>query len=217
MEKAKRIDKLKESKKLEKKRTKKEESLLKKNKSRILFITGTLVFLLIIFTLFVPTKTSYYEVEIPYNDTEYYIEKEPYQVEEPYQVKEPYQTTETYIDIVPVEKSVPYQTIEYVYYSDCDSTEGCTCIHWHWFWGYCDGCECKVTKYKTEIVYEEIEKTRPVTKYKDIIKYRTVTKYRNVTKSREVIKIKIEQREKEVNWLFGYRVPYKLPFPYINK
>jgi hypothetical protein len=183
------------------------------------------VFLLIAFIILAPTKTHHYEVEVSFTDTETYTEKEPYEAQESYQTQEPYQDVEYYTDTVPVEQSVPYTDYETVvhnapsgqYYPSCGSD--CTCTDYSFWTGQCIQCTClvAVTRYKTQIVYQEIQKERPVTKYRTITKYRTVTKYRDVEKTREVVKTKMDPRQVEVNWLFGFKLPYRLHLPYISE
>ena len=199
-----------------KKSKRKKESFIEKHKNNIIFATGVIIFLLIAFFLFIPTKTVTYEVEVSYTDIEAYYEKEPYNDQEAYQSQEPYETTEYYTDTVPVEKSVPYTDYETrvvnappgTYYPDYGS---CSCTDYN-FWGGCIQLTClePVTKYKTEIVYEEITKERPVTKYETVTKYRTVTKYKDVEKTREVIKTRMETKRMEVNWIWGFKMPFKL-------
>ncbi len=186
-------------------------------KEKLYFIIGVSVTLLVIFVLLIPTKTIIYEVEVPYTTTEAYTEKEPYEVEEAYTIQEPYETTETYTDTVPVERDVPYTSYETTYENNCDSYSNCECTATHWLWGYCTTCSCAVTRYRTEISYEEILKERPVTKYTTVTKYRTVTKYKDVEKTRDVIKTRVETRELEKNWIFGFKVPYSLHLPYISE
>jgi hypothetical protein len=195
------------------------------NRSNLYFFIGLSIFLLIAFIVLAPTKTHHYEVEVSYTDTETYTEKEPYETQEAYQVQEPYQDVEYYTDTVPVEQSVPYTDYESVvynapsgqYYPSCGSD--CTCTDYSFWTGQCIQCTClvAVTRYKTQIVYQEIQKERPVTKYRTITKYRTVTKYRDVEKTRDVVKTKMDPRQVEVNWLFGFKLPYKLHFPYISE
>lgn len=204
---------------------KEKESFFEKHKSNILFFSGIFVFVLIAFILFVPTKTVTYEVEVAYTDTEVYYEKEPYETQEAYQTQEPYEAVEYYIDTVPVEQSVPYTDYEYVaydappgqYYSDCGS--GCSCTKYSFWTGNCTQCTCQVpvTRYRTEIVYQAIQKERPVTKYMTVTKYRTVTKYKDIEKTREVIKTRMEPREMEVNWIWGFKMPWRLHLPYISE
>lgn len=194
------------------------------NKKDIFFFSGVFIFLIVAFILFVPTKTVTYEIEVHYTATENYTEKEPYQTQESYQVQEPYQTTDTYIDTLPVEQSVPYTDYETIvrnapsgrYYPNCSSD--CTCTDYSFWTGNCIQCTCwiPVTKYKTEIVYKEVQKERPVTKYKTVTKYRTITKYKDVVKTREVLKTRMETREMEVNWIWGFKMPYRLHLPYIS-
>ena len=71
-----------------------------------------------------------------------------------------------------------------------------------------------VTKYRTELQQQSIQKERPVTKYQTVSKTRDVTKYRDVAKTRDVMKIRIEQQPLEVNWLLGFKTPYSLHLPF---
>lgn len=202
---------------------KEKESFWQRNKGHLIFTAAVLFVLLIAFTLIVPTKTITYEVEVTYTDTENYTEKEPYEAQESYKVQESYESVEYYTDTVPIEKSIPYTDYETVvhdapygqYYPSCDS---CSCTKTSIWFGNCIQCTCsaEVTKYKTEVVYEEIEKERPVIKYRPATKYRTITKYQEVEKTREVIKTKMEAREMEVNWLFEFKLPYKLHLPFLS-
>jgi hypothetical protein len=195
-----------------------------KSRGNLVFIIGITIFLLTVFILFGPTKTVTYQVEVSYTDTEHYTEKEPYETQEDYTVQEPYQTTEYYTDQVPVEQSVPYTDYDTVihdapsgsYYTDCGS---CSCTKYTFWTGQCVQCTCRVavTRYQTQIVYKDIQKERPVTKYQTVTKYRTVTQYRDVDKTREVIKIRLEERQMEVNWIWNFRMPYRLHLPYISE
>jgi len=199
----------------------------------VVLIIGILV--TILFLVAIPTKTVHYTVEIPYSDTETYYEKEPYEVQEAYQEQEPYQTVETYTDIVPVPVSVAYQDVEYsyetynaqsgYYYSSIPS--GCVCSSNRYMYdasgtygALCVQLTCAVpslvTKYRTEMQQQSVQKERPVTKYQTVTKNRTVTKYRDVLKTREVLKIRNETQQVEVNWLVGYKTPYKLHLPIIS-
>lgn len=207
------------------KKREKKKAVVEKNRSNLYFFICLGIFLIIAFFILAPTKTYHYEVEVSYTDTETYTVKEPYETQESYQVQEPYETTETYTDKVPVQEEVPYQNLEYYYDTvikdDCNTDAGCSCTDWGGFlWMTCVKCSCKkshyVTRYKTETVYRDIEKERPVTKYKTMTKYRTVTKYRDIEKTREVVKTKMEARQVEQNWLFGFKMPYRLHIPYIS-
>jgi len=205
------------------------------NKPIVLAIIGICFFLIIISLVIVPTKTITNEVEVAYTDTETYYEKEPYIVQESYQEQVPYQTTETYTDTVPVPVSVPYQDYEYSYQSTDAGTgmyyssipSGCVCSSSRYLYdkdgvygALCVQLTCKistpVTKYRTEMQQQSIQKERPVTKYQTVTKTRDVTKYRDVAKTREVMKTRIEQRSLEVNWLLGFKTPYSLHLPVIS-
>ena len=214
------VEKVEDKKKEHKHPEQKEK---KSPKGIIITVSIILVVLLGLLTAFAPTKTHYYTVEVPYEDTETYYEKEPYDAQEAYQVEVPYESTETYYDTVPTQTSVPYTDYEdkvYTagpgkYYPDVSSP--CRCTDYN-FWGNCveQTCTYPVTKYKTETRQETVEKTRPVTKYKTETKYRTVTKYKDVQKSRTVMKMRDEQRQYEVNWLFNFRVPWFLHVPNLS-
>lgn len=183
------------------------------------FIIITII-ILVLATLFIPTKTYWYEVEVPYQDTEYYTETVPYNEEEQYEVQVPYESTETYTDQVPVERDVPYTAYEsyYDYTTDCDAYVRCSCLDTSFWTGKCIKCLCErpVTKYRKEVGYESVQKTRPVTKYKTETKTRTVTKYRDEQKSRIVTKIGTERRNMEINWLFGFEMPWVCRIPYLS-
>ncbi|MBU0460908.1 MAG: hypothetical protein KJ771_08955 [Nanoarchaeota archaeon] len=176
------------------------------------FFIGLGIFLLITFIIIAPTKTHHYEVEVPYTDTETYSEKEPYETQEEYQTQEPYQTTETYYDQVPVQKKQVNDASSGQYYPSCNNNCYCSKQEWNWnmFEYICVQCTCQITEYQT------IAKERPVTKYTTVTKYRTVTKYKDVQKTREVIKTKMDPRQVEVNWIFNFKLPYKLHLPYIS-
>lgn len=194
----------------------KDSSNKKSDRSDLYFLIGTTIFLIALFLIFAPTSTSHYEVEVYYTDTETYTEKVPYEVQEAYEVQEPYEGIESFTDTVPIEQSVPYIDYEEVvsnapsgqYYASWDSN--CSCTNYNLEWCIQLTCQVATTRYMTEIVYEKIEKERPVTKYRTVTKSRTVTKYRDVQNTRNVIKTKMEPREMEVNWLFGFKMPYKL-------
>lgn len=209
-----------------KNKSKQKQINITKEKPKIIFFLGLFLILLVLFILLIPTKTVTYEVEVPYETTETYYEKEPYQVQEPYQTQQAYEAAETYYDMIPVTRDVPYQELEYysetVNQDSCDTIyPSCICKERGWLGlGDCISCVCEksrpVTKYRTETFQEQITKTRPVTKYRTVTEYRTVTNYRDVEKSRIVMKIRTEPREREINWLFGFRVPYTLHVAYLS-
>jgi len=205
------------------------------NKLIVIAIIGMCIFLILICLVIVPTKTITNDVEVAYTDTETYYEKEPYVVQESYQEQEPYQTIETYTDTVPVPVSVPYQDYEYSsqnydagtgkYYSSIPS--GCTCSSNRYmndkdgiYGALCVQLTCQistiVTKYRTDMQQQSIQKERPVTKYRTVTKTRDVTKYQDVAKTRNVMKTRNEQRALEVNWLLGFKTPYSLHLPLIS-
>lgn len=213
----------------------KKKSILIKNRSDIFILLGVCIFLIVIFLVVAPTKTIINNVEVAYTDTETYSEKEPYEVQEAYQEQEPYQSVETYTDTVPVPVSVPYQDTENSYQSyDAPSGKyyssipsGCTCTSNRYlydengnFGALCIQLSClistPVTKYRTEMQQQSVQKERPVTKYRTITKYRTVTQYRDVQKNRQVMKTRIDPQQLEVNWLFGFKTPYRLHLPFIS-
>jgi len=73
-------------------------------------------------------------------------------------------------------------------------------------------------KEETVTKYKPVVKTRPVTKYRDETKYRKITSIRSVTREREVQKIRVEQRSKEINWLFDFNAIIKfrsMPAPVV--
>jgi hypothetical protein len=176
-----------------------------------------------VLTVVVPTKTYYYTVEVPHEEQESYFEKEPYDEQESYVVQVPYEKMETYMDTVPVQVSVPYITYEDTinqappgrYYPSC--TDPCRCTEYDWL-GNCIECTCTyaVQQYRTETEQQTIQKTRPVTKYREETRLRTVTRYRDVQKERTVLRMGEEQRQYEVNWLFGFRSPWLLHIPYLS-
>lgn len=198
-------------------------------------IIGICIFLLITCLVIVPTKTITHDVEVAYTDTETYFEKEPYSAQELYQEQEPYQTTETYTDSVPVPVSVPYQDYVYSYQTSDAGTgmyygsvpSGCICSSTRNMYdkdgvygALCVQLTCQistpVTKYRTEMQQQSIQKERPVTKYQTVTKIRNVTEYRDVAKTRDVMKTRIEQQPLEVNWLLGFKVPYSFHLPVIS-
>jgi hypothetical protein len=121
---------------------------------------------------------------------------------------------------------VPYNALDYyseiVKEDSCDTIySSCVCQERGWLGlGDCITCVCQksrtVTKYRTETIQERIAKTRPVTKYRTVTEYRTVTKFRDVSKTRTIMKVRVESQEKEVNWLFKFRVPYKAHVIYLS-
>ena len=182
------------------------------------FIIGIIVFMAAIFFLAVPTRSATYQVEVPYQDTETYTETEPYTAQEPYERQEAYE------DTVPYDKQEAYastesytDTVKTTYESamdNCDYNANCQCTSTSFWSGICVKCVCVKVDY--------VQKTRPVTKYKTVTDYQTVTKYRTVTdyqtvtkyrdvqKTRPVMKTRMEDRTKEVNWLFGFEIPWAL-------
>ena len=213
----------------------KKKSILITHKSDIYILLGVCIFLIVVFLIVAPTKTIINNVEVAYTDTETYTEKEPYEIQEAYQEQEPYQTVETYTDTVPVPVSVPYQDTENSYQSyDAQSghyyssiPSGCTCTSNRYLYdkdgnygALCVQLSClistPVTKYRTEMQQQSVQKERPVTKYRTITKYRNVTQYRDVLKTREVMKTRIDPQQLEVNWLLGFKTPYTLHLPFIS-
>jgi hypothetical protein len=204
-------------------------------KPDIILYLGICIFLFLMLLIVAPTKTVTTNIEVAYTDNETYYEKEPFIVQEAYQVQDPFQTTETYTDTVPVPVSVPYQDYETSYqnydagtgkyYSTISS--GCTCTSTRFMYdkdgnygSLCVQLSClistPVTKYRIEMQQQSVQKERPVTKYQTVTKYRNVTQYRDVPKSREVMKTRIDQQPLEVNWLLGFKTPYKLHLPIIS-
>ncbi|MDO8873072.1 MAG: zinc ribbon domain-containing protein [Methanoregula sp.] len=205
------------------------------HKPIVLAIIGICIFLIVISLVIVPTKTITNDVEVVFTDTETYYEKEPYIVQESYQEQVPYQTTESYTDSVPVPVSVPYQDYEYSYQTSDAGTgkyyssvpSGCVCSSNRYLYdkdgvygALCVQLTCQistpVTKYRTEMQQQSLQKERPVTKYRTETKTRDVTKYHDVAKTRDVMKTRIEQRPLEVNWLLGFKTPYSLHLPIIS-
>lgn len=172
------------------------------------FYLGVAGFLLLIFFLIAPTRTHFYTVEVPYEDIEYYFEKEPYEYQEAYEAQEGYETTETYSDQVPIQKLRTDTAQEGYYYPHCDGD--CYCTGYNYL-GNCIKCTCQYTEYET------IQKERPVTKYKTVTKTRTATGYHDVQKQRTVTKLRQEQRQYEINWVFEFRVPWYLHIAYLSQ
>lgn len=173
----------------------------------VYFYLGVAGFLLVMFLLFAPTRTHFYNVDVPYEDVEYYFEKEPYDYQEEYEAQEPYQTTETYYDKVPVTKTETNTAPSGQHFSSCSGSCHCT----RYSISYCVECTCDVVEYKT------VKKERPVTKYKAVTKTRTSTGYRDVQKQRAVTKFRQEERQYETNWLFGFRVPWYIHLAYVSR
>ena len=205
------------------------------HKPIVLAIIGICIFLIVISLVIVPTKTITNEVEVAYTANETYYETEPYIVQELYQEQVPYQTTETYTDTVPVPVSVPYQDYENSYQTSDAGTgkyyssipSGCVCSSSRYLYdkdgvygALCVQLTCQistpVTKYRTEMQQQSLQKERPVTKYRTETKTRDVTKYHDVAKTRDVMKTRIEQRPLEVNWLLGFKTPYSFHLPIIS-
>ncbi len=210
-------------------------TILFTHKPIVLAILGICIFLIVISLVIFPTKTITNEVEVAYTANETYYETEPYIVQESYQEQVPYQTTETYTDSVPVPVSVPYQDYEYSYQTSDAGTgkyytsvpSGCVCSSNRYMYdkdgvygALCVQLSCKistpVTKYRTEMQQQSLQKERPVTKYRTETKTRDVTKYHDVAKTRDVMKTRIEQQPLEVNWLMGFKTPYSLHLPFIS-
>jgi uncharacterized membrane protein YvbJ len=202
--------------------------------SDILTIAGICFFIIVICLVMVPTKTITYSIDVAYADNETYYEKEPYIIPESYQEQVAYQSTDRYTDIVPVPTSVPYQDKEYSY-QVYNATDGyyssvptdCVCSGNRYlsdqtgvYDTLCIQLTCQiattVTKYRTETQQKVIQKERPVTKYQTVTKYRNVTQYQDVAKTRTVLKTRIEERQIEANWLFGFKTPYSLHLPHIS-
>ena len=165
------------------------------------YIWVPVLLLIILLVILIPTKAKNYTVEILYEDTEYYYEKEPFNAQEPYERQEAYQTTETYYDQVPIQKTKVNDAGEGKYYPSCSGS--CQCTRYNWY-GNCIQCTCQYTE------YQSIAKERPVTKYKTVTDYREVTKYQDVQKSRQVMRTRNEQRTTHVNWIFKFEVPWSL-------
>lgn len=167
---------LKKEQREDEKRREERRKKLKKNAPKIALILCILALIILL-----PTKTQYYNVQVPYKTTE------PYQAQESYTVQVPYQAQESYT----VNKEVTRTRI--VKEDNCDSSSGCVCTQKSWLGlgNTCVECSCD---YQSNV---------PVTEYRTVTKYRTETKYRTVTKYREVTKEKTEQRTRKVNWLFN--------------
>ncbi len=211
--------------------------ILKKHKPGTFLIPGILFVLIIIFLCVAPTKTITHDSYVTYPDTETYYEKEPFEVLEAYQEQEPYQTVETYTDIVTVPVNSSYEVTEYAYqtygslppayYAPSAIPKECICSGNRYMadehGDYADRCvqilctiPYNVTKYRTEMQNQSVRKERTVTDYRNVTKYRNVTHYRDVQRTREVIRIRNESQPIEVNWLFGFRTPYRLHLPIIS-
>lgn len=154
--------------------------------------------------ILLPTKVVIYQAETSYIDKEQYQEEVPYEDIEEYIEKVPYQTTETYIESVPYTEQEAYTINEVLIETDCDYNPGCTCFDWSIWTGKCKKCNCEVTRYRTVTKYKDVVKERSVTLYRDETKYRKTTETRTEMREREVIKKGMEDRKKEVNWLFGF-------------
>jgi len=109
-------------------------------------------------------------------------------IEVSYLEKETYYVQESYQD---TEYTKNVEDASYgMYFTRCGT--GCSCSHYGYNSlkipsSYCDQCTCTDSK--------------------------LVTKYKEVPKVRDVTKIRIEPRAAEVNWVIGFKTPYKLHFP----
>lgn len=162
----------------------------KKGNPNLFRIFGILFLIILVFLIFIPTKTIITDVEVSYLGTETYTDQEPYTEMEITYVKETWQEVHT--------TNVGYESSEGYYYSNCGS--GCTCSHYTSNPNtipsyYCDKCSCSNSG-----VYEQ-SRTDP--------KYQWVTKYREVSKTRNVTKTRIEPGPVEVNWIIGFNTPFK--------
>lgn len=157
--------------------------------------------------LLVPTRTVAESVTVPYTDTETYYIQEPYDAQEAYQVQEPYQTTQMYVESIKSYNRINAPSGSH-FETDADdiTSDGCDCSGWtndltHNPNQVCIQKKCPTTSSDT--------RSSPVTKYRTVTKYHTITKYRNISQTREVTKTRTEVREEEVNWIFGFKTPYK--------
>jgi hypothetical protein len=151
----------------------------------------TLLLIICFFLIIIPTKTVTKDVEISYVINETVNEKIPYETIEPYQDQEPYQEMEK--TIASVKKASGGE-----YFNKCYGA--CSCTHYSFNnqikpSEYCDECTC--------YEYEYVSKNRSVTNYRKVTKYNEVP-----VGTQEVTKTRTEPRQVEVNWIFGFDVPF---------
>ncbi len=72
-------------------------------------------------------------------------------------------------------------------------------------------CWQRVDSIPTKTEYKDTIKQTTDTLSRDVTKYRTIQKTRTEVREREVQKIKSETRYKNINWLFGFEIPWKFP------
>jgi len=151
-------------------------------------ILGIVILLLVVFIVIAPTKTTTENFEISYTEPEIYSVTENHTVTEPY----------TYYDIKSGSSGIS-GTGRVTFIIDCGD---CYCdrrpipMIFEVSGGdgsYCASCMCERTG------------------------YRTVTKNAEVWKTRNVTKTRTESRLIEVNWIFGFKIPYALHFPFISR
>jgi hypothetical protein len=150
-------------------------------------ILGIVILLLMVFIILVPTKTTIENFEISYTEPEIYNVTENQTVTEPY----------TYYDTKPGMSRIS-GTGRATFIIDCGD---CYCdrqpipMIFTVSGGdgtYCASCMCERSG------------------------YRTVTKNVEVWKTRNITKTRTESRPIEVNWIFGFKLPYALHFPFIS-
>ncbi len=153
------------------------------------FLAGIVTLVILALIITIPTKTITKDVPVSYQDTENYTEQEPYTV-----MDISYETvTWQEVHVSSVEQDLP----ENYYWKKCGSP--CRCTHYTTNPQtdpsyYCDSCVCPNSG-----VYEQ-SRSDP--------KYQWVTKYREVTKTRNVTRTRLEPEPVEVNWIFGFGVPW---------
>jgi hypothetical protein len=158
------------------------------------------------FLIIAPTKTITENIVIPYTDQETYYIKEQVQTQEAYQEQEAYQATESYLDTVSSYTKINAPLGSH-FETDLDdlTADGCDCSEWALIEKHNPQQVCVQKKCS-----KSIDQTRTVTKYRPVTKYRTVTKYQDVPHFRDVAKTRIEPRQVEVNWILGFKTPWKI-------
>lgn len=176
------------------------------------------IFLLVVLLIVVPTQSITENVKVTYTEKETYYTQEPYTVEEPYSVQETYSVQEpikntaaSYIttDAPGMTNWLAGRDISGSHFeTDADglTSDGCKCSVWgldqkHDPRQVCYQKKC-ITKSATD--YQTVQKSRMVQKF------RTVTKYKDVPHIRDVAKTRIEPRQVEVNWILGFKTPWKI-------
>ena len=185
----------------------------------LFFLFGISYLLLVAFIIVVPTQTITENVKVAYTEKETYFTQEPYTVEEPYSVQETYSVQEpiqntgasyTTIDAPGMTNWISGSEISGSHFEtdeDGLTSDGCKCSVWgldqkHNPRQVCYQKKCAVGN--SAINYRTVQQSRTVQKF------RTVTKYKDVPHIRDVAKTRIEPRQVEVNWILGFKTPWKI-------